>query len=124
MSNEMQGAQMMENREDYGLSVENPVEVKGIDAEYFYLDNLGFADGSPIFYVRAGSWSGPKPKPVDKFQIYCSEEEIGSGEPVATIYIYGYGNSCSTATPKGFIFRSDEYINAVTRPDLFIPDMM
>lgn len=114
-----------EVRDDYGFTVDNPIEVKGIDAEYMYLDNLGFADGSPIYYKRSGAWSGSKPRPVDKFEIYRSEEEKNeNGEPVASLFIYGYGSSCSISTPKGFIFRSDEYVKAVTRPDLFIPDMM
>lgn len=112
------------NDDDYGLTLENPIEVKGIDAEYFYLNNLGFEDGSPIFYERNGSWSGPRERPIDKFKIYRTEEDKAVGnESAAVLYIYGYGEECSLIEPRGFKFRSDEYVRAVTRPDLFIPDL-
>lgn len=114
-----------ENRDDYGLVPDNPIEVKGIDVEYFYLDNLIFTDGSPIHYVRAGSRGGFRVRPVDMFKIYRSKEEMQIGkEPAAEFYIYGYGKECSITAPKGFSFKSNEFVTAVTQPDLFIPDMI
>ena len=114
-----------ENRDDYGFSLENPIEVKGIDAEYMYLNCLGFEDGSPIYYERAGSYSGSRVRPIDKYKIYHSEEDKKEDRnPDAEIYIYGYGKECSLIEPKGFVFISEAYLKAVTRPDLFIPDMI
>ena len=110
--------------DDYGFVVENPIEVRGIDTEYFYLDNLAFEDGTPVFYERRGSQFGPRERPIDKYNIYRSDMDRAVGaRPAAVLFLYGYGKECSVTAPKGFKFSSDEYVKAVTRPDLFIPDL-
>ena len=113
------------SNEEYGFTVEHPIDVQMISTEYFYLDNLIFEDGSPVYYKRAGAIIGPRERFIDKFKIYRSRRDMAEGkEPACELYLYGYGKESSTTAPKGFKFVSDEYARAVTRPDLFIPEQM
>ena len=94
-----------EYRDDYG-TLDNPIEVKDISIEYMYMNSLVFADGTPLYYFRSGSWGGPRVNPIDKFCVYRSEEDMEAGkEPVAELFLYGYGKENSRQAPNGFRFR-------------------
>ena len=98
----------------YGFSVDNPIELTMVDAEYVYLNSLTFIDGSTVYYKRVGSMLGPKPNPIDRFKIYRSQADMEADkEPDAELYLYGYAEANTTEAPEGFSLH-------IERPDLWM----
>lgn len=83
----------------YGITLTNPVPVKGVLTSYTFLDNLLTSDGEPIQYKRLGSYSSYlTTQPIDGYAI--SDK---SGRSLGTIYICGYCNVDNPDPPVGFI---------------------
>ena len=88
-----------ETADDFGLVLDNPVEVISIETEYLYLNCLSFEDGTPIDIGAHSSMGSERyNRIVDKFEI------LKNGEHVTDIYMYGYAIKGSFKAPKGFIF--------------------
>lgn len=105
----------MDNKSGYGFSKDRPIELTDVTAEYVYLDSLSFGDGTPVFYRRRGSCRGAGlPSPVDRFEIYRSQEDMNAGtEPVTLLYLYGYADMNTTDAPEGFVLK-------IEHPDLWM----
>jgi len=86
-------------KDDFGLSINNPIEVVSVAAEYDYLGLLLTKEGKKITYERIGSQMNDD-TPIDVYKIY-TKTWIGKKE-IATIYISGYGNENTRKVPKGF----------------------
>lgn len=85
-------------KEDYGYSIDNPIEVTSTSDEYFYLDNLITDTRLDIHYEREGSCDGKTPYPIDIFNIYVGNKKI------CDLYIYGYSDKYSIIAPRGFFY--------------------
>ena len=96
-------------KEDYGLSVDNPIEVVSIQTEYTYLSLLLTSDGKEISYEREGSFTHSDGETtIDGFSIF--KKSLLGKKKIATIYISGYGNENSMKAPKGFRMMTKEEI--------------
>ena len=85
----------------YGMTLTNPVPIKGVQASYTFLDNLLTNLGEPILYKRLGSYSSPVTKElIDGYAISTK-----SGRSLGTIYICGYCNVVNPDPPVGFIIK-------------------
>ena len=84
--------------EDYGYSVKNPIEVRDISDEYFYLSNLITDKKVHFRYKRECSCAGNTPYPIDKFNIFIGEKKI------CDLYFYGYSDKKSIIAPRGFFY--------------------
>ena len=91
-------------KEDYGLSIENPVEVNGIRTIYDYLECLELADGTQVVFERDGSDSNSKDIIVDEFKV-MKKGLFGMKKQISSIYVSGYGFENSDHVPKGFKFK-------------------
>lgn len=88
-------------KEDYGLSIDNPIEVISIDAEYQYLELILTEAGKPIIFERIGSDIHKNEETmIDIYEIYV--KRILGKRRIATFYISGYGNENTLKAPKGF----------------------
>lgn len=97
------------DKADYGLSVDNPIEVVSIQTEYTYLSLLLTEDGKPITYERIGSFTHSDGETnIDGYDIY--KKSMLGKKKIATIYISGYGNENSMKAPKGFRMMTKEEI--------------
>lgn len=86
----------------YGITLTNPVPIKGVNASYAFLDDLLTLQGEPIQYKRLGAYNSPIVKElVDGYAISTK-----SGKPLCTIYICGYCNIENPEAPVGFILKS------------------
>ena len=91
-----------DSNENYGLVVENPIEVTSVELEYKYLNSLITLDNKKISYERIGSFTGKNNIYVDGYEIYT--KGIIGRKKIGTIYISGDGSSNATKAPKGFKF--------------------
>ena len=96
------------SKDDFGYSVENPIEVISVGAEYDYLRILLTEDGKEISYQRIGSDSY-EDTIIDIYDIY-NKKLIGK-KKFATLYISGYGFENTMVAPKGFRFMTEEEFN-------------
>ena len=88
-----------ETADDFGLTLDNPVEVISIATEYLYLKCLTFSDGTPVEIGAHSSMGSDRyERIVDKFEI------LKNGTYITDIYMYGYAIKGSFKAPKGFIF--------------------
>lgn len=99
----------------FGLSADNPIPVKGIIANEYYLSRLRTWKGERIMWERVGSSNGTTDnKLVDVYRIFDME-----GEEMAKFYISPYHKRVSNRAPKGF--------RLLTKADMdspsFPPDM-
>ena len=84
--------------DDYGYSINNPIEVTAVSDEYFYLNNLITDKRVNIRYEREGSYDGNTPNPIDKFNIFIENKKI------CDLFIYGYSDKYSIIAPRGFFY--------------------
>ena len=91
-----------DSKENYGLVIDNPIEVTSVGLEYQYLDSIQTKDNKEITYERIGSFTGKDNIHIDGYDIFV--KGLLGKKKVATFYISGYGNSNATKTPKGFKF--------------------
>lgn len=85
----------------YGITLSNPVPVKGVQTSYTFLDSLLTSLGEPIQYQRLGSYKSSLTKePVDGYAISSK-----AGKSLGTIYICGYCNVENPDPPVGFIIK-------------------
>lgn len=102
------------NNKGYGFSLNDPIQVTDISAEYIYLNSLFFEDGTPICYERIGSYGSAEFDPVDKYLIYRTPMDKNNGvEPVTELYIYGYADENTMDAPEGFILK-------IEHPDIWL----
>ena len=105
-----------EEREDFGLSISNPIQVSSIPEELNYLDRIVTDSGEEITYERWGSKFSSNIKTVsegiesqgtmvDLYEIYNSK-----GEHLATFYICPYFERNSSVAPSGFNYRTSSSI--------------
>lgn len=91
-----------DSKENYGLTIDNPIEVTSVNLEYQYLDSIKTEDNKSIIYERIGSFSGKDNINIDGYEIFV--KGILGKKKVATFYISGYGSYNATKPPKGFKF--------------------
>ena len=91
-------------KEDYGLSVENPIEVNGIGTIYDYLQGLELEDGTQVLFERTGSFSNSKDVTIDEFKV-LKKGLFGMKKQINRVYVSGYGFENSYHVPKGFRFK-------------------
>ncbi len=90
-------------KEDYGLTVDNPIEVVSIQTEYELLSIIVMNDGTPITFKRIGSTIHSDGETnIDIYEIY--KKKLLGKEKIATFYISGYGAENTMKAPKGFRF--------------------
>ena len=90
-------------KDDFGLSIDNPIELISVGAEYDYLNMLLTDDGKEISFVREGSMiHSDGESNIDLWGIY--KKKLFGKEKIATFYIYGYANENTMVAPKGFRF--------------------
>lgn len=94
-------------KENYGLSLDNPIEVTSVSNEYSYLNSIETKSGKTITFERVGSFSGPHDVIVDKFIVF-TKSIFGKKKKIAEIFITGYGTVNDFHTPKGFKFKDNE----------------
>lgn len=88
-------------KEDFGLSVDNPIEVLSVSAEYQYMQLLLTEEGKPITFERIGSTTHKNGEThIDIYEIYV--KKVFGKNKVATLYISAYGNENTLNAPKGF----------------------
>lgn len=98
------------SKDDYGLSVDNPIEVVSIGTQYEYLSLLITEDGKKIIYSREGSTMHNDGKTfIDIWDIY--QKTMFGKKLIATLFISGYGSENSTKAPKGFRFMTEDERN-------------
>ncbi|MDR1139797.1 MAG: hypothetical protein LBK93_04205 [Rickettsiales bacterium] len=89
----------LNNSNEFGLTVDNPVLAKGISDLYDYVSRLRTLNGHDVSYERSGSTAASNlPMPIDVYEITDNQ----TGEQLPTVYIYMYGSSTSTKAPKGY----------------------
>jgi hypothetical protein len=84
--------------EAFGFSITNPVPVKGVISNEYYLSRLRTAHGQPITWERVGSRESPQSgKPVDLYRIFD-----GKKAEIARLFIAPYHKRVSNQAPAGF----------------------
>lgn len=91
------------SREDYGYSLQNPIEVVSVALEYQYLNAMETEKGKAITYHRIGSFTGEGGTIVDGYEIFVPG--IFTEKKIATLYLCAYGAENSRTAPKGFRFK-------------------
>lgn len=92
-------------RDDYGYSIQNPIEVLSVRSEYQYLNALETADGKVIVQKnRVSTHEGEGDVLIDGFAIYVAG--VLRKKKIATLYLNGYGSENSDVAPKGFRFKT------------------
>jgi hypothetical protein len=82
----------------FGFAITNPVPVKGVISNEYYLSRLRTADGKRITWERVGSRQSPQSgKPVDLYRIFDVEET-----EIARLFISPYHKRVSNQAPEGF----------------------
>lgn len=88
--------------DDYGYSVDNPIQVPSIPSSYEFLDRLRY-NGTPVFYDRIGSVSDSFDNIIDKYKITVKVKKfLRTTEKVFTIYVDAYAYYMPDKAPKGF----------------------
>lgn len=83
---------------EFGLTVTNPVPVRGTAANEIYLESLKHTSGTSLKWTRIGSTGAPNIEyPIDYYDITDTD-----GNSLATIYISPYQDTISRKAPKGF----------------------
>ena len=84
-------------KEDYGYTPDNPIEVTAVAVEYQYLRGVTY-HGEKITFEQGPTLRGLSNIFVDSFDIF-----VGS-DKVTTLYFTSYGSYNSITCPKGFEF--------------------
>jgi hypothetical protein len=84
-------------KDDYGYSIENPIEVTAVAVEYQYLRGITY-HGEEITFEHGPDSKGPHDNWVDSFDIFVG------GEKVTTLHFTSDGSYNSITCPKGFEF--------------------
>lgn len=96
----------------YGLSVNNPIPIKGVQASYSFLDKLLTSKGEPIQYKRLGSFNSSVVKEL--IDGYAITDNLGHS--LGTIYICGYCNVEDPEPPTGFIIKGMSIQRQIPKP--------
>ena len=97
------------SKEDFGLSIDNPIELISIGAQYDYLNILLTEDGKRIIYERVCSMIHSDGKTI--IDVYNIFKKNLFKKKIATLYISGYGFENTMVPPKGFRFMTEEEFN-------------
>jgi hypothetical protein len=82
----------------FGFAITNPVPVKGVISNEYYLSRLRTTDGKRITWERVGSRESPQSgRPVDLYRIFDAEET-----EIARLFIAPYHKRVSNQAPAGF----------------------
>ena len=87
-------------KDDYGYSIENPIEVTAVAVEYQYLRGITY-HGEKITFEHGSDYKGSHDNWVDSFDIFVG------GEKITTLYFTSEGTYNSITCPKGFEFIKD-----------------
>ncbi len=90
-------------KDDYGYTVDNPIEVTSVGTEYAYLGALITEDGKEISFDRTGSMNGKDNIFIDRYEVYT--KGLLTKKKIATLFITGDGSENSQTAPKGFKFK-------------------
>ena len=93
------------SREDYGYTVDNPIELLSVSTQYEYLNIIETTSGKKIIYERTGSFQREDNIIVDEYNIYI--KGLLKNKKIATLYLTGEGSYNSISVPKGFKFISN-----------------
>ena len=94
------------SKNNFGLSIDNPIEVVSVADEYNYLDSLRTTEGQKIFYERIGSKIHKDGEThIDIYKIFI--KKLFGNKEIATLYISGYGNENTMDVPQVFKFVMD-----------------
>lgn len=89
-------------KDDYGYTLENPIELTSVSLQYQYLNGIETDDGKKIAYKRKGTLQGKDDIFIDVYEIYV--KGLLKNKKIATLYLTGEGTYNSISTPKGFRF--------------------
>ena len=93
-----------EGHGEFGLSLSNPIPVKGIISNEIYLKKLRTDTGEQISWKRQGSTRSLLiPNPIDVYHIFNQK-----GEFLTKLFISPYHKKISGIAPKGFIIYDEE----------------
>lgn len=88
-------------KDDFGLSVDNPIEVVSVSTEYQYMQLLVTEEDIPTIFKKIGSTIHKNGKThIDIYELYV--KKLFGKNKVATLYISAYGNENTLNAPKGF----------------------
>lgn len=91
-----------ETKEDFGYTLDNPIELTSVSLQYQYLNGIETVDGKEITYERIGSCQGKDNIFIDMYNIYI--KGLLKKKKIATLYLTAEGSYNSISTPKGFRF--------------------
>jgi len=81
----------------FGYSKQNPIPVKGVLGEIYYLSRLYTLDNKKVKYNRKGSTiSHNINKPIDRYEITVD------GANICSLYLCPYYSTNSDVSPEGF----------------------
>ena len=90
-----------EEAEDYGYSVNNPIQAVSIGAGYAFLNRLAVRGGS-VTYERDGSYGG-RHKIIDCYTVTVTKRSLfGTKAQIYKLYIDPYATTNSKKAPKPF----------------------
>ena len=89
-------------KEDYGYTLENPIELTSVSVQNQYLNGIETNDGKKITYERIGSFHEKNNILVDGYEIYV--KGLIKNKKIATLYLTSQGSYNSISTPVGFRF--------------------
>jgi hypothetical protein len=100
--------------DDYGLTADNPIFVRGIYMESAYLILLRSQNWKPFTYSRSGSTSSPQVSGMtDVYKIESTDGAVSS-----TLFINMYANRNSIAIPSGLCRLSEIDDSIMTQGDV------
>ena len=92
--------------DDYGFTIENPIEVTSVAIQYQYLNAICQENGDLIKYNRIGSFIGNDDIYIDGYTIFDKK----TGKEITTLYLTGDASKNTEKVPKGFKFIDEKEI--------------
>lgn len=94
-----------DSKENYGLSIDNPIQTTSVRSSYIYLNRLKYK-GKDIFYNRVGSIEGKNRHFVDKYNVYLKTGLFKKrSKYLCDIYIDAYASTEPQTAPHGFTLK-------------------
>ncbi len=90
------------DKQNFGLSVDEPIQTTSVRASYMYLNRLKY-NGKPVIYERVGSCTGKNRNIVDKYKVFQEKGLFFKRKKfICDLYINAYSTKQSDLAPKGF----------------------
>lgn len=86
---------------EFGISPNNPIQVKNVFMEYAYLDSLYFEDGQDVIYSRVATCQTDSGHTMDQYEIKRPGEE----GVFCHLYFDAYVSEPIPNVPKGFYMK-------------------